>query len=267
MKKRLKKIINIFLDKFGLEIVRKHEKIFLSTKYQALIEEMQIFFCEVMSEFRLKRSKRRIKLMMELNGTQISEAFYILMYLNKSIKVKGDVCEFGIANGTTSALLANEIINVKKNLWLFDSFKGLSRPGKKDILINDISKLGSISKYEGSMNYSQQDVDFRLKNISFPKSKAKIIAGFISDTVSDVKIKDGICFAYIDFDLYDPTKIALDFLDKNINKKGHIVIDDYGFFTSGPKTAVDEFMKKRAESYKVYYPYKFAGHFCILEKI
>jgi hypothetical protein len=34
----------------------------------------------------------------------------------------------GIAQCATSALIANEISSSKKNLWLFDSFKGLPKP-------------------------------------------------------------------------------------------------------------------------------------------
>lgn len=70
--------------------------------------------------------------MAKLLGTQISEAMYILVFLHRSLELDGDVCEFGVAQGATSALLANEIRTTQKNLWLFDSFKGLpKRNGKR----------------------------------------------------------------------------------------------------------------------------------------
>src|SRR5450755_2563393 len=77
----------------------------------------------------------RSELLAKLLGTQLSEAVYIINCLHRSLKLPGDVCEFGIAQGATSALLANEIRDTDKLLWLFDSFEGLPTPTEKDSLI------------------------------------------------------------------------------------------------------------------------------------
>ena len=66
--------------------------------------------------------------------------------------MSGDICEFGVAQGTTSALMSNEIKGLKeRNLWLFDSFEGLPMPTEKDQLKDDIFSLGSIEAYKGTM--------------------------------------------------------------------------------------------------------------------
>ena len=49
---------------------------------------------------------------------------------------------------------------------------------------------------------------------------------------------------YVDFDFYSPISVALRFLNKRLVTGGVIVVDDYGFFSSGAKTAVDEFLKE-----------------------
>jgi len=88
--------------------------------------------------------------MVQLMGTQLSEALHVVAHLNRTLHLEGDVCEFGVAQGATSALIANEIRETNKKLWLFDSFEGLPRPTEQDILIDDIFNLGSIEKYQGS---------------------------------------------------------------------------------------------------------------------
>jgi O-methyltransferase len=66
----------------------------------------------------------------------------LIEYLHQSLPVEGDVCEFGVAQGAISAVLAHEIKNTNKNIWLFDSFEGLPEPSEKDILINDLFHFG-----------------------------------------------------------------------------------------------------------------------------
>jgi cephalosporin hydroxylase len=187
--------------------------------------------------------------------------------LNKSLKIEGDVCEFGVAQGATSALLANEIRATEKKLWLFDSFQGLPKPTEKDVLIDDIFNLKSIEDYEGEMSYPIEMVEARLKAISFPSSRVKIVPGFIEETIDSPDLPQKVCFAYLDFDFYLPILTSLKFLNQRLSTGGIIVVDDYDFFSSGVKTAVKEFIEEYPGDYEIINPHKFAGHFCILRKI
>ena len=266
MKKTIKLVANKLLKSKGVTIARIHEITFLNEKYKVLIEETESFFREIIFKD-LPKNPKRIKLLAQLNGTQISEVFYILNYLHLSMKLKGDICEFGIANGATSTVLANEIKNTEKKLWLFDSFQGLSKPSKEDKLIKDIFNLGSMGKYEGTMSYKQEEVIQRLNKINFPKNRTEIVPGYIEHSIVQNHLPKKVCFAYVDFDLYNPIRTALEFLDKVLVKGGYIVVDDFGTFSKGAKTAVDEFLTTQKGKYVFNLPYAFAGHFCILQKI
>lgn len=69
---------------------------------------------------------------MRLRGTPPTEAFYILEGLNRTRQVPGDVCEFGVAQGETSALIANEIRDVtSRKIYLYDLFESLPKPTQK----------------------------------------------------------------------------------------------------------------------------------------
>jgi O-methyltransferase len=208
----------------------------------------------------------RSELLAKLLGTQLAEAVYVINYLHRSLELPGDVCEFGVAQGATSALLANEIRDTDKLLWLFDSFAGLPKPTEKDTLIHDIFGLGTIEKYQGTMAYGVNEVLERLHAISYPLSRVKIIPGFIENTISLGNLPGRVCFAYVDFDFYEPILITLNYLNEHLSEGGCVVVDDYGFFSSGAEAAVDEFVAAHPSQYDFILPEKSAGAFAILSK-
>ncbi len=266
MKRKLRNLLDFFLIRVGIQTIRVYELNYLEEKFTTAVEELYQAFADLVSKIP-KKDYQKIYLLKNLYGTSISEGLYIISYLHKSINLKGDICEFGVAMGATSTLLANEIKKYKKKLWLFDSFKGLSKPTEKDILIDDMFKLGSMKKYEGTMSYPEMNVLERLKKIGFPRNRTRIIKGYIEDTISQKKLPNKICFAYVDFDLYSPTIVALKFLHTRLSKGGYIIIDDYNFFSKGVQTAVKEFKHNYRNNYKLIFPHKFAGKFCIIQKV
>ncbi len=208
----------------------------------------------------------RTKLLARLYGTNLTEAMYLLQHLHKSLPYAGDVCEFGVAQGTTSALIANEIRSTDKKLWLFDSFQGLPKPTEKDELIDDMFNLQTIENYEGTMACPVEMVEANLRAIKFPPARVRIIPGFVEETFARPDLPAKVCFAYIDFDFYEPILITLRFLHERLAPNAYILIDDYGFFSSGAKTAADEFVAAHADSYELTLPPNAAGKFCILHK-
>ena len=195
----------------------------------------------------------RSKLLARLLGTQPSEAYFIVHALAMSKDVRGDVCEFGVAQGETSALIANEIQSGNKVLHLFDSFEGLPKPTEKDKLKDDIFSLGSMEAYSGTMLCPEEMVCARLRAISFPAQRFVIHKGFIDQVLrDDSSLPKEVSFAYVDFDFYDPIKLTLDFLHRRTSTGAIIIVDDYDFFSTGVKTAVDEFLEEKNSSAIIY---------------
>lgn len=265
MKQSIRRFIDHFFRPFGIKTIRIYELAYLHEKFSDSITQLEGFFNSLYPNI-IPENKERMELLKGLYGTNVIEALFIIYYLHKSIKTAGDVCEFGVANGATSVLIANELKNTNKNLWLFDSFQGLSKPTKKDKLINDMFGLKQMNKYEGTMQYSEIEVINKLNNINFPNQRINIVPGFINDTVNNKILPEKVCFAYIDFDLYEPTLITLNFLDTVISCKGYIIVDDYNFFSSGVKTAVDQFVKNNKKKYIMKKSSTYEGNFCILQK-
>jgi O-methyltransferase len=216
----------------------------------------------------LPRRDGRARDLSDLIGTTVSEAVYLVKFLHDALKVSGDICEFGVAQGATSKLMASEIMPLAdRKLWLFDSFEGLPAPTKQDKLINDIFNLGSMDKYQGTMASPESNVLDKLTSLGFPTDRAKIKKGWIRETVNSGDLPTQVAFAYVDFDFYDPIKEALNFLDQRMPPGGKILVDDYGFFSEGAQLAVDQFLVAMDNRYTFDLPLPFAGHFCVLGKV
>jgi len=212
----------------------------------------------------------RLHLLTTLLGTPPSEAYYLVQGLAWCREVEGDVCEFGVAQGETSALIANEIAGTDKTLHLFDSFQGLPAPSEKDHLLHDIFDLGNMEAYRGKMRCREGMVLERLRKISFPEHRYVIHKGFFDRILErGENLPARVSFTYVDFDLYEPIKQVLEFLHPITPPGAIIIVDDYGFFSSGPKTAVDEFIQDKNDREKVYeymIPDTRYGHFIVLSK-
>lgn len=234
----------------------------LTIAYEQRLNEMDIL---------ISPNVLRSKLLARLLGTPPSEAYFIVQALAKCIYLPGDVCEFGVAQGETSALIANEIAAPSnKNLHLFDSFEGLPKPSDKDQLKDDIFSLGNIESYAGKMSCPEDMVRSRLHAISFPSTRYIIHKGFIENLLNEDKsLPREVCFAYVDFDFYEPIKVTLEYLHCVTPVGATIIVDDYDFFSTGVKLAVDEFIESRLSSGTVYdclVPNSCYGHFAVLTR-
>lgn len=234
-------------------------------QYKDTISEL----CSTFKELKLAdlpERKGRVELLSKLMGTGTSQALYLLDRLHASMESDGDICEFGVCQGATSALIGNEIKDGVKKLWLFDSFEGLPQPSKEDVLINDIFNLGSMDSYEGEMCCDQEEVRERLAEIAFPVERTVITPGFIEDVIVSKPMPEAVSFAYVDFDFYTPIKTTLKFLHTVLTPGGAVMVDDYGFFSAGAQQAVDEFMEEFGVDYIFETPMDFAGKFCMLTR-
>ena len=220
------------------------------------------------SDFEEKKLDDLKNLLKDLIGTSLVEGLKIIDSLNKTLKIDGDVCEFGVAQGKTSKLIAYFIKETSKNLYLFDSFQGLPKPSEKDKLKNDIFNLGNIKRYEGKMSHSENKVINELRSINFNNENIIINKGFFSEvSKNNMRLPKKVSFAFLDFDFYQPTLDGLNFLNNVLSTGGIIIVDDYDFFSTGAKISVDEWFKLNSKSYiKKIFKSKYAN-FVILEKL
>lgn len=273
MKNKIKRIIVRIIKNFGYQLIplkselNKINNNSLISNFDNLSKNYENLFIEKFGN--IPKNENRMVILKDLLGTPPSEAYFIINSIAKTKMIDGDVCEFGVAQGITSQLIANEILNNKtKKLHLFDSFEGLPKPTANDTLKDDIFNLGSMEAYTGKMCLSEELVLNRLNTIEFPKNRYIIHKGFIEELIiAKRQFPNNVSFAYVDFDFYEPIKIILEYLN-NVTKKGAIImVDDYDFFSTGVKIAVDEFITENNSKYKLFVPDKSFGCFAILTKM
>lgn len=263
-------LLNNILRPLGIQVIKTRQsgrapEVVSRLLYQLTVEELH----DALIDHRFSDMPYvdgRKELLLGLMGTTISEAMWILDALHKSLALPGDVCEYGVAHGATSALLANEIRATNKQLWLFDSFEGLPAPTEKDVLIDDIEGLGSMEAYKGVYSFTQDWVLNKLKAVNFPRERTKVVPGFIEDVIKTATMPEQVCFAYIDFDFYEPILTGLNFLADKLAPGGFVVVDDYGYFSAGAQQAVDEFVAAHADTFSLTLPPAWARHFAVLQK-
>lgn len=214
-------------------------------------------------KYGIPASPRRSSLLVKLEGTDPLEGIQIVRRLHEALPLGGDVCEFGVAQGRTSALLADEILlsGAAAALHLFDSFVGLPAPSREDELLDDIFALGTIEAYEGRMSVSETEVKTRMDECGF--KNYTIWKGFINENTT---VPRCISFAYLDMDFFEPTLLGLRLLWPSLVNGGAAVVDDYGYFSSGIQRAVAEFVSGRTDV-QLYESTPGAGPFVTLIKV
>lgn len=260
-----RRVLDGTLGRVGARVMTAPEQEALDRRYASVVEQLAVAYAGHFSPPLADREGRN-QLLCALRGTDVTEALHLLHHLHGALDGPGDVCEFGVAQGTTSALVANELLPGQRNLWLYDSFEGLSAPTPDDDLIDDIFRLGAMEDYAGTMAYPRELVERRLADVGFPAARTRIVAGFIRDDLPADQLPETVAFAYLDFDLYEPILTALDLLHPRCRKGSTLMVDDYDYFSSGPRKAVEEFLARHPDEYDLVEPEPPVTGFCALRR-
>ena len=165
--------------------------------------------------------------------------------------IPGDYVECGVWKGGSSlavSLMLEKLSKYNINLWLFDTFSGMSKPTSIDVDNKGNTASERLENEDKNTSlvwaYSELDeVKSNMKISKFPKSNVKYIKGKVEDTLLMDDIPEKISILRLDTDWYESTKIELEILYPRLVKGGIIIIDDYGHW-KGSKKAVDEYLNK-----------------------
>jgi|TARA_B110000902_G_scaffold73829_1_gene87151 O-methyltransferase len=191
------------------------------------------------------------------------ESMYFLIKAIMHIKnneIKGDFIECGVWKGGNLILFQKMIqkLKIKKKIYGYDTFGGMTKPGKFDYtfkkesaqkIINLLKEknedpkknivLAECSLEEVKKNYN--------KNTMFNRNLI-CIKGPVEKTLKIKKnIPAKISILRLDTDWYESTKQELEILFPRLSKNGILIIDDYGYW-NGAKKAVDMYFRKKAVS-------------------
>ena len=172
----------------------------------------------------------------------------------KTLEVPGDIAELGVFRGQGLMTWANFlesycISDRTKIVYGFDNWKGFTSISDKDG-----SDIEDLQKYEGG--FSPEFYYDELRNaikifdkdrfISW-KDRIKLIEGNIEETIPKfVRDNPGVRFSLVHFDcdMYEPTKIGLQYFWDRLSRGGIFLFDEYAIKDwPGETQAVDEFLQ------------------------
>jgi O-methyltransferase len=166
-------------------------------------------------------------------------------------KIAGAIVECGVWKGGSMAAAARTLLqmqDVSRDLYLFDTFEGMSEP-----TANDVDYSGKRAKEVIQENSSFKCADAPLEQVKevlygtgYPKDRIRFVPGKVEDSIPG-SAPDVIALLRLDTDWYESTKHELIHLFPRLSKAGVIIIDDYGHW-KGARQACDEYFAENRVS-------------------
>ncbi|WP_442755300.1 hypothetical protein ACNHKD_01140 [Methylocystis sp. JAN1] len=155
------------------------------------------------------------------------------IYRSHVVDANGVLMEFGTCYGRTAALLSNlrgvfEPFNFTRKLVVFDTFAGLAGVSEKDGG-HELAQDGRYSAGKGYEEHLEAVLAYHESEAPVSHiSKHEIVKGDASATLASY-LKDHpetiLALAYFDFDIYAPTKAALEALRPHMARSSVLVFD------------------------------------------
>lgn len=196
-----------------------------------------------------------LKFCMPFTMTSVSRLYATLSavkYIVKN-KIEGDMVECGVWRGGNSMVIAKTLCDLNetnRNIYLFDTFEGMTRPTIMDfdhLGSTAQSQLNNSNKEEGNNIWCIAGIDDVRSNMfltEYPQSQIHFIKGDVAETLeNNSNIPAKISIIRLDTDWYESTKKELEVLFPRLVRGGVCLIDDYGHW-QGARKAVDEYLLK-----------------------
>ena len=168
-----------------------------------------------------------------------------------SAKIAGDIVECGVWKGGSmmaAALSLLRLNDVSRELFLFDTFEGLPRPGAEDVSIAGVSAVDEFNAQPQRGELSEwcfapiEEVRKNVLSTGYDEKKIHFIKGKVEETIP-AQAPQTIALLRLDTDWYESTRHEMIHLFPRIAPGGVIIIDDYGYW-KGARKAVDEYLNK-----------------------
>lgn len=169
------------------------------------------------------------------NYRALERKYTVYNLLNSLHWLSGEIAECGAYNGSTAYFmaLANERSGQNRNIYLFDSFEGLSQPSAED---GSYWQAGDLACPEEAARRNLAG----FRNIHIHR-------GWIPTQFPRVADRR-FCFVHVDVDIYQPTRDSIEFFLPRLQPGGMLVCDDYGFESCpGARRAMDDIFAGRPE--------------------
>lgn len=235
MKKYFNRLIRLVIQKTRFDIVR-YNKQKPNLSYPPDFSTDIIEICEIVKPYTMTSPER------------VNALINAVQYVEKR-GIEGAFVECGVWKGGSSMAMAHALIRMKaqtRDLYLYDTFSGMSTPTDVDISFKGVPAQQKFSKTKISDDTSSwclsaiEEVKQNLFRTGYDKEKIHFIKGKVEETIPKT-IPREIAILRLDTDWFESTKHELIHLFPLLKKNGVLILDDYGHW-EGARKAVDEYI-------------------------
>ena len=171
-------------------------------------------------------------------------------------EIEGDIVECGVWRGGSMMAVALTLMRLgdtSRDLYLFDTFSGMARPGDQDIpspydmWVSMHKRFRRRSRGETSdwAGVPVEEVRRNMESTGYPSERIHLVKGLVEETLPDAA-PERLSLLRLDTDWYASTKHELEHLYPRLAEGGVLIIDDYGHY-EGARRAVDEYFAATGE--------------------
>jgi hypothetical protein len=228
----IRRVVKSLFRSFNLDIVRYRRQ-----------DPMQDFFAELGPE-----EIEIIAAVRPWTMTSLERIYALIQAVRyvSSNRIPGSVVECGVWKGGSMATVARTLLKLhdsERELYLFDTFEGMSEPTPKDVDLSGKNASDLMTQNLGRCAEAPlESVEKVLHDTGYPQDRMHFVRGRVEDTVP-ASAPNSISLLRLDTDWYQSTKHELIHLYPRLSRGGVLIIDDYGHW-KGARQACNEYFSE-----------------------
>lgn len=162
-------------------------------------------------------------------------------------QLPGAFVECGVWRGGAAMTMAHTLMacqNMERDIFLYDTFAGMTEPTEKDVSKRGTPALQSWRRQQKDTHNewcyaSVEEVRQNLQRTGYPMSRFHLIKGKVEETIPQ-QAPEAISLLRLDTDWFESTYHELKHLFPRLVPGGVLIIDDYGHWR-GAREATDRY--------------------------
>lgn len=168
-------------------------------------------------------------------------------------ELPGDFVECGVWRGGSVMLMALTLLrrgDTSRNLWLYDTFDGMTAPAAEDVqAMSGRAAVDILREHPRTADdpfwgiSPRTNVEQNLRSTGYPFERFHLVEGDVLSTLPAQAPKE-VSLLRLDTDWYTSTRHELEHLYPRLVRGGVLLVDDYGYWR-GARKATDEFLARQ----------------------